>query len=155
MPSQSQAHSYRLGIRNGLNTPCFLLIKSFPKKDWSNVQTHRNNVNMALPEFIALALVCSKDLKVECCCSWLLKMSVFCTIKKRPYLYFTSEHNSHTRRQVTNQLKSGVGTSLTVEKRCTGIKEEVLFNIMKGKDFNFCCALRTQEEDSPVNSYEC
>ena len=67
-----------------------------------------------------------------------LKMSDFCyIIKKHPYLHFTSEHNNHTHRQVTNQLKSGVGASLTVEKRCTGTKEEVLFNILKGRDFNF------------------
>ena len=77
-------------------------------------------------------------------------MSVFCyTIKKHPYLHFTSEHNNHTHRQVTNQLKSGVGASLTVGKLCIGTKEEALFNILKGRSFNFCCALRTQEEDSP------
>ena len=71
-------------------------------------------------------------------------MSVFCyTIKKHPYLYFTSEHNNHTHRQVINQLKSGVSTSLIVEKLCTGTKEDVLFNILKGRSFNFCCALRT------------
>ena len=77
-------------------------------------------------------------------------MSGFCyTIKKNPCRYFTSEHNNHTHRQVINQLKSGVGTPLTVGKTCTGTKEEVLFNILKGRSFSFCCALRTQQEDSP------
>ena len=77
-------------------------------------------------------------------------MSVFCyTIKKHLCTHFTSEHNNHTHRQVTNQLKSGVGASLTVEKRCTGTKEEALFNILKGRSFSFCCALRAQEKNSP------
>ena len=64
------------------------------------------------------------------------------TIKKQPCSHITSEHNNHTHRQVINQLKSGVSTSLIVEKLCTGAKEEVLFNILKGRSFNSCCALR-------------
>ena len=52
-------------------------------------------------------------------------MSGFCyTIKKNPYHHFAAEHNNHTHRQVINQLKSGVGTPLTVGKTCTGTKED-------------------------------
>ena len=70
--------------------------------------------------------------------------------QKNPYHHFAAEHNNHTHRQVINQLKCGMGTSLTVEKRCTGTKEEVLFNILKDRSFNFCCALRMHEEDSSI-----
>ena len=70
--------------------------------------------------------------------------------KKHPCSHLLQSTSTHTRRQVINQLKSGVSTSLIVEKLCTGTQEDVLFNILKGRSFNFCCALRTLEEDSPV-----
>ena len=76
-------------------------------------------------------------------------MSVFCYTIKKHLCAITSEHNNHTHRQAINQLKRGVGTPLTAGKRRTGANEEVLFNILRGRDFNFCSALRTQEEDSP------